>query len=433
MVNPLEDKHSTWDSDEQGIEVMLAADGGFLSALRLSDWKEMRSDEALTRWAVSGLAAHNLRPAPFDIHQPSGLPLSYVNDFAWLSSFAVRPGFERYGATAYFGPEMQPLLIWLPEQKVNVSVGESQWEHAKWVFRCSALVGVTLKDHLMGVHYIASNSLATAAFENLNSTHPLRRMLRPHTCGANAVNMAARRALSAEYALVHRATALTREAFNEACAAGLLIADIFGQHNFTSNGMAKMVADRPELFPYAEDALEFRGVIHRFVSAYVQVYYPNDEALRSDPQLHDFWEALHFNMPEKAPQLTGRAHLIEILSFFIDAVTGMHNHVGNIGDYFRSPTFVSSKIRQGTQQADVQAAFQGLNIALLTAMATPKLLNNFEHLLLPDQHHANTTAIFRSFQRELEELADTIEQKNINRTFPCNSYNPHTMLSSVSV
>jgi hypothetical protein len=61
------------------------------------------------------------------------------------------------------------------------------------------------------------------------------------------------------------------------------------------------------------------------------------------------------------------------------------------------------------------------------------LINNFEHLLLGDEHHETTRAILQAFQDDLVTLGKTIDLKNKKRPFPCNSYNPRCMTSSVSI
>ena len=48
--------------------------------------------------------------------------------------------------------------------------------------------------------------------------------------------------------------------------------------------------------------------------------------------------------------------------------------------------------------SDMQASFQGLNIALTTAVPMPKLLGDFTHLLHRDDNLPRTLAVFARFQ-----------------------------------
>ena len=341
--------------------------------------------------------------------------------------------------------------MWWSHGKVNLTSSDREWNHAKFAFRCSALLGVTVKDHLLRTHYMGSNFMAQSAFENLNAKHPIRRLLRPHTYGANSVNMAASRTLSTSLGLVHRATALTEDALMKAMEVCWRISDIAFVHDFESNGMIETITSRPELYPYGQDAQRYENVVRRHVERYVNIYYKTDRDVMRDSELVEFFHGLKVKTDTTIPDLTGRDVLINQLTTLIVIVTGYHNQVGNVADYFMDISYLSAKIRPNKEIADVQAAFQGLNIALMTAMKTPRLMNDFSHLLLEDDHLEATKAAFESFQRDLKELADLIESDNnaasshqrvcsedqgtctTTRMWPCNSYNPSKMLSSVSV
>ena len=126
--------------------------------------------------------------------------------------------------------------------------------------------------------------------------------------------------------------------------------------------------------------LAFWRVVEAHVKAYVNVYYVDDAAVLADGELARFWDTLatanadirtgRYNGDEAGHlgALRGKADLIEKLSFFIWQVTGYHNHVGNVADYLLGADFAGAKIRKGEDQSDVQASFQGLMIALMTAM-----------------------------------------------------------------
>ena len=142
------------------------------------------------------------------------------------------------------------MKMWWSHGKVNLTSSDREWNHVKFAFRCSALLGVTVKDHLIKTHYMGSNFMAQSAFENLNAKHPIRRLLRPHNYGANSVNMAASRTLSTSLGLVHRATALTEDALMTGLEVSWRLSDIAYVHDFESSGMIDTIKSRPELYPY---------------------------------------------------------------------------------------------------------------------------------------------------------------------------------------
>lgn len=113
-----------------------------------------------------------------------------------------------------------------------------------------------------------------------------------------------------------------------------------------------------------------------------------------------------------------------------------------VQDYVRSPLFVSPKIRPGVEVSDRQATFQALNVALATALKAPPLLcarqqlppDCYAHILLEDEHLPATTTILTDFQIAMSRLAEEMERRNERRGgYACNSFNPLSMTSSVSI
>ena len=154
-ANPLRDIPLQWDSLSQARMVLEAAGSVDLEPLKLVAWDEMTSDFAITRWAFAGLGAHRLVRVPDSTNTSASY---FVSDWTWLAGLEVRPGFERYGAAAYFNARGELTSItWSHGGDVVVRPGEKDWAHAKWAYKCSVIVGATLRDHLVGTHFLAAN------------------------------------------------------------------------------------------------------------------------------------------------------------------------------------------------------------------------------------------------------------------------------------
>ena len=432
FFNPMVDNTTDFEDLELGQRILRVATKEDLAALELHPWEELTSDEAISHFTFAGLAAHRLRKvAP--TAGTSGDGIAFVNDWSWLHPLEHRAGYERYGAAAYFDSNATLVKIYWDTAGKDIYPGDADWEHAKWVYKSTVLVGTTVKDHLLGVHFMASNFMATSAVTNLHPTHPIRRLIKPHTYGASSINKAAVATLSTEFSFVHHATSLTWKGMATAFQVSydaLFFDDI--SHYLQSTRMDTV---DPEIYPFGQDLAEFVQIVQAHVVAYVDIYYADDAAASADKELQAFWRGLRRQDSKSGMDimLTTKAMLSTTLTHFIVHVTGIHNHVGNIADYFADPTFVSGKLRAGKEVADVQASFQGVNIALATANKQPKLINDFKHLLLNDTHLADTSEIFDTFQAKLVQLAAAIDSKNEARRFPCNSFNPRTMVSSVSI
>ena len=108
-------------------------------------------------------------------------------------------------------------------------------------------------------------------------------------------------------------------------------------------------------------------VVNRFLTQYINVYYPDDNAVLTDVHISQYWDSLSTTVASVRAntasvnggggglgELKGKEDLIEKLSFFIWHVTGFHNHVGNVADYLMSANFGGAKIRAGRSESDVQ-------------------------------------------------------------------------------
>lgn len=433
-INRLQDVAVEFNSSDEARDVFRIAAQEDLRPLELTSWEEMRSDEAISRFAFAGLAAHRMqRTAPTSWYNvlSEDYNVAYKNDWEYLKVFEVRPGFEKYGAIAYFDSRAHLRKIYWSMAERNVTPGDRDWEHAKWVFKCSVIAGATLTDHLVGIHFMTSNFMTSSSQKNLRPDHPLRRLLKPHTYGAVTVNMGATTTLASEFSVLHRASSFTWPAVME----GFKVSVALNRFVPMSEVLKESGMDTAssEIYPYGQDMRDFVRVVHKFVKGYIGVYYKDDAAVTGDKEVSKFWHGLRQVKTMNIPTAPTKKNLINGVVLLIVKVTAMHNQVGNVADYLVDPRFASPKIRPGREVADVQAAFQGLAIGLMTANLQPRLINNFTHLVLQDEHVTVTSALFEAFQVDLKALVQKIDKRNKNRRFPCNAFNPRTMVSSVSI
>eukprot|EP01065_Artemidia_motanka_P030255 TRINITY_DN36270_c0_g1_i1.p1 TRINITY_DN36270_c0_g1~~TRINITY_DN36270_c0_g1_i1.p1 ORF type:complete len:636 (+),score=164.66 TRINITY_DN36270_c0_g1_i1:61-1968(+) len=448
--HPIVDANEKWDSEEQADSALRTAIGGDLRQRMLGVSTDHTSDEAISRWAFAGLAAHRLE-CPGVTGRKADLVQGFVKvegtvpadehcqvAFSWMGIFSVRPGFERYGATAFFSKDRKLTKIWWDFGAKMVKPGDADWAHAKWVWKCSVLTGVTFRDHLTGVHLMAGNLLTVASREGLAADHPIRRLVKPFTYGTIGINVAASNTLTCNHSLVHRAIALP---FEEIQKGWDVILRHERQYKQAPEHLKLMGTDKlGGEYPFGQDWVAFDAVVQKFVDGYVSIYYGGsgqeaDDKVLADADVAEFWSKLRAMPGSKVVPLGGdgvrpRDQLVSLLTNLLVFVTGIHNHVGNVGDYLLRPSYSSGKIRPGTEVSDVQSSFQAVNIALTTAVPQPGLLSNVDHLLLDER----AKKVWATFRADLETLADEIDARNVKRgSFVCNSFNPRRVLISVSV
>ncbi len=420
---PLTDQDGTWQSEAEGVAGLQEALPPSILPAPTNTWTEMRSDEAMSRIAFAGLGALRLAPLEDPSKDPDGAV--WVSDWAFLSDLAVRPGFEKYGAIAFFDRHQNPVRIHWCHARRDVRPGDAEWDHAKWAWRCSLLVGTTVTDHLVGVHWLIGNLVTTAVRESFDTDHPLRRLFKPFTFRTITINYNAVFSLCPTRGFVHRATALTAEALREALGASV------GMWHYTTAPeimQRKQAEALGEDFPFVTDGLAYWHVVRRFVERYVQAYFGGDAAVR-DPQVRHFWERISNATEVMQIRPLTEDNLIDMITQFIWCVTGLHEHVGAVVEYVTNPTFAGTKIRPGTEMSDVQTSVQALLILGLTGLKQPQLIEDFTHIALDTRGQQ----LFRDFQKDLVALSAEIDRKNETRRFPYNMFNPRFLECSVSI
>jgi hypothetical protein len=435
MLFPLEDAVTPWASTTAAHAALDLASGHAMPP-PLTNWSglDVASDAALAHMVFCGAAGWRLRAQPRDA---DGAVWSV--DFAELAEFRVRPDFERFGATAFFDADRRPVRIHWAARALDVRPGDAAWPHAKFVWRSSVVVGITVTEHLIGNHLVIGNVVVMAARERLGKDHPLRRFLKPFNHLTPTINLGAMQFLTTEYSLLHRALAFTYDGLVGALRASMRSVRVRGAPLAHLDAMSAAAGGLPS-FPFYEDGAALWRVEHAFVAAYFDIYWPDAAALRADESLARMWEGARIfgdasGLPPWARAT--RDDVIDALTAFVWHSTGGHHVFGNVAEFLRDPTFVTGRLRAGAEVADVEASHFALLVAILTGLPAPRLLNDFSHALLDDAHKAATRAVFASFQRNLTVLDADIAARNAVRaaagTCTFDGFSPHRLLSSVSI
>lgn len=436
---PLVDLDEQWANLTEAQRVMEVV--GERLPKNLVEWPEMRSDRAISQICFAGFAAHRLETCAARPGLSHACPddSKFFVDLTFLRGLRVRAPFERYGAAAYFDKNRHLNALFWSHGNRMLRPGDDGWEHVKWVFKVSLVLGVTAVDHLVGTHMIWANLLTQATKTQLGPNHPLRRLLEIHTHNTIEINAAATRTLCVRGGLVHHASALTGESVVVAQSYGVKVWDYNAMPSVHyAKRMLESGAIKAKDWPFGVDYVDYYGVVHAFMKRYVDVVYKSDAAVTKDRDLAGFFDTIHQMRESGLPFLTNESRgardtLVEVLATFVSAVTGFHNHVGTVSEYLKSPLNAAAKIRIGETHADVQSSFQAMNIALLTGLKAPMLLGDYSHLLEGIDNEGRAREVFESFQDNLEELRTRIESRNAARDFPCNAFNPVRLLTSVSV
>ena len=422
-IYPVADDLSHWRTRQEGRDGLVEAFTERLIPRENAPWEELSSDDAQSKFAFHGLGAFYLRR----LSEPDADGAHFVVDVTPMARHQVRTGFERYGAAAFFDADRRIVKIFWSHVGHDIRPGDHDWPHAKFAWRSSVFVSITVSDHLWGLHLRLGNDVVTATRECLGTEHPIRLLLKPYCFRTVAINHRGANVLVVERGIPHRAFGLTYEGFLGLLFDGEAEAVL---RPFPALLAARGTADLPD-FPFGEDGQALYAVFHRFVAAYVDLYVPDAESMASDLELSRWWEALGRVRVDDAP-LRDPAQLVDAISAFLFSVAALHEHMGALSEYLVDPSFLAGRLTPGAVMSDVQSTVLCMLLMSGSGLAQPPLMADFSHLL-PRERAAEGQRVYDDFRAALGALSEEISGRNGSRSRPYESMNPSFLKCSVSI
>jgi hydroperoxy icosatetraenoate dehydratase/isomerase len=452
-------------------------------------WEDKQSDTALSRFCLYGLGAHRVEKV-----EKNGVPY-YCVKTNQLSGLPMREGFERYGGDAYFDMNWRVVMIcdqglgewsdnWIQPEIVTKPT-DPGWERAKFRFRSTLSVLVTLVDHLYGVHLQTANIFVTAIREQLSADHPMRRFMTPFTFQTISVNNNARTNLAAPRAIAPRCFGFTDAGMSLAFAAapsllksGLEVSDVDGGPLINRETYYKWLQKQGIDTEYFRQSAMLFKIMKQFVEEYLAYYYPSHQAVVEDAEMTACIQQTLYQLAFVTPgEVVGQdaskqfskateseagrlgaasnpamvealyQKYVDVFAYTMFLVTAGHEQVGSVEVYVQDVSFCAFKWVPGALIGTKQtASAQGLLMSL-TSTPMPKLLDSvgWTHLFPPPKTPplagvATADQSFWTFQKRLRDMAaycDDYNAKANTRPFPNNFpmyvLNPSLLETSISV
>lgn len=430
---PLMDSPAPWPSIQAARESINRDFGPYLPPSRVS-WGDfdLASDQAIRWWALSGFGAlqlKKLQPHERACEAVGGIEPHFVSSYDFLGKFPVRPGLKPYGGDLYLDAHGRPLKIKIGSQDVLPDAGTA-WAAAKFSYRSSCLVWTTLREHIFHSHYTVANAMVLATQRHLPFDHPLRLLLKPFVFRTTAINQGGMDTLIPKGSAIHRAVGFTWEGLQAA------YRHMDQRRSFVpfpqwlrQSGLdaASLAAQEPDFFPYGRDGELYWEGVYRFCQDLFNAE-PALVDIRQDSQLASWWAEITKTLNFSSCSLS-RDNLILFLTQFIFTVTAHHSWVGHVAPYVTDPSTLGGKLfphatvnsRQNSQQIAV--------IASLTSLETPRLLENYEHLMPTEQAKAS----WLRFQEDLVRINQEVARRNQDRPIALQAFAPDKMRVSVGI
>jgi len=359
----------------------------------------------------------------------------YVNDWRLLHKYKVRGDLERYGGAAYFDKDYKICSIYVSFLNKMILPNDELWEFAKWVWKTSLLVGITLIDHAGYIHLMESNFLVFATRESLPGNHPFRRLCDIFTFRTVYINYGIKKALLSQNMLIERTFGMPYAVIEEAAHDVHTLYQFKALHERIDESM-KDVPD--DVFPIQNDAKAMYDIMEYLVSGYIDIYYEDEDAFCSDPFIQKFYAKLteKLKITDSEKQLT-KSSFVHVLSGLIVSVTAYHELVGSVMDVVsQNINWIDTKIYKNKfdklQQSKNDVALTSI-VVMLTGLRQPGLVNDFTHVLIKDDKLDKLKELFTNWQNKLLALILDIDERNKKRRIAFNACNPRNLECSVSI
>jgi hypothetical protein len=326
----------------------------------------------------------------------------YVIDLRHMQAYPVREGLCHLGSRIHYQARHRSLVVTgVQYEDRMIAPGSPDWDRAERIALAGLLTHLTVWRQGMEYHVGGLAPVPVVTHNYLPAWHPLRRLLAAHLT----------RHLTTS---VHTHVTLRRTGFDvsgftfpydvilryyDDGAAAFDIRRLDVEHDARARGMSDSLD-----YPYLAHALRYHRIIERYVAAYVDAYFPGDEALGADPHVRIWFEALDAHIVRGirayVPELT-RANLVKLCTLLIYSLSVGHTE----NSLWHYAVFMPTTVRLDGAQQSVGQVQDIVNFQLLIATPTSLLLSDISHLALDGRG----AEIMRRFTRDLQELQRDME------------------------
>ena len=369
------------DPDEVDVIAALVVRGPFGSYLRRATADEVAAGEAAEDEYVVDLADH----LDHDVHE--GL---------------LRPGGKAVLATTPTGLRTRTVLR--PD-----GLDESL---ARRAFLAALNEESTTYRHNLGLHNVVLTATCIATTNNLSTQHPVRRVLH-HTFHTlligNRENVTAQLADPLSFAVTifsHPAAELSAIATQRLAAYDFW--DLEPDQQFARHG----TTETPFTYPYRDNVLELWRATLRYVTTYVALYYPDDDAVRADPELATWADDLDRLLPNPIERPEGgaltRDWVARVCATVIHLSTAEHDILNNVvWDYGTFCHLVPTVVPANGEHMDQLRAFDLITTLFYTWRPFNMLLTSHVESMALDAAGRQVMLDWIASLQEIQERMDS--------------------------
>jgi len=293
-------------------------------------------------------------------------------------------------------------------------------------------------------HYRVANNLAATSRQALTPSHPARRVLSVFTFGSISINYASMFLLTMDQGALSRVLPLADFKNLSTLVPSTLVPAISQTVEYFANESAleqlpKTLREAPF---YADGVLVYKA-LQRLVAGYFDIFREEwcdaqDDTIQDSGiivMIRDMARALtqgEYKLdPNGAPETCAEAIYRTTANLYL--VTVYHRHVGQVGDIFLDPEVAGFSWKEWERSARPMQTFITTGIATATGIPKAKLIEDYSHLFDGMHREAEAKALWAKFRTELQQISQTVEERNIYREIPYYRADPKLVESSIAI
>jgi hypothetical protein len=317
--------------------------------------------EAIGAMALKGPFASYIEKAP-------GSDTTYQIDMSWMSQYPVQAGLAALGFRAKFeydADEARMVPTSIEYQGKTINRDDADWEFAHRAALATMSTAMVAVRHLGEVHMVMGG-LMTGLNTHLPKEHPIRLLMHPHSTATLGANMEISN-------LIESSASTFPHIFSfDADTVKRMISDRIRDFDLSVMDPVKSAANRgmdsQVKYPYLENVGAIHEVIAKYVSSFVDQYYPTEQSVQNDAHLKNWYDELNRYIPNGVQNHAGafsKEAVKKLVTAYIYAAAVEHENVGNISyDYTTDQGYVPAKVGAYGELPNTgdQARFQFVNV-----------------------------------------------------------------------
>ena len=345
----------------------------------------------------------------------------------------VRKLYREYGARVHFSQDQKVTGIHDYKNETLFKPGDDGWDNAKMLAKVTALLFMTVREHLTWTHLICSNDATRESTLTLAPNHPIRRLLTVFTYHATEVNLNAFDTLVPNISILHRGIGLEYRSTKDVFDMSFKTCNIYEPFSQRTYNPALQKLVEQDKMPFITQGSEFYEIVKSFVRSWLETA---GEAA-TDGQAMNFYEGMKKStkgQKYELPDLSSQDAMVNLLTSIIFTVTCYHELIGHVIDYTELPTRAGFRLtKENPSTIDLQSFLTSALICASTSTKMPRLMSTFSNFFGAGGAPSWEIDVWKQFLDSMEVQSKKVQEEDKKREVEFKYFDPATFECSVSL